>query len=509
MQTSSSRWARRRVVSLVVVHLLIAAHIIHWKLAGASLSSIQLSEAGRFTAEGVVTAAALLLALLLVATAIFGRFFCAWACHMLALQEVCALLLRRCGIRPKPVRSRTLWLVPFAAAFLVYLRPLVELWWTGQTFPEPVFDLSSDDLWANLPGARVGVLTLLTCGLAMVYFLGSLSFCKYVCPYGALFALADRLAFGRIRLTGECDGCARCTAACTTGLRVHEEIQRAAVVADSGCMRCFECVAACPRGVLAYRFGPPATALRRRAVRLPPSFSWPEEAGLLGLFALGFAAFDGLYDVIPLLLALAAAVLFAYAGVIGLRLLRRRPVYLRGFALLRAGHASPAGRAFLAATVFAVVVVLHSLFIQLHAHRAGARLAALDFPRLHRSYSLEERESARTAATHLSLIARYGAVENADVHMKLAWIHRVLREPAGVEEHLRLAVALEPAEPAARFNLGKELHRQGRQREAASEFSEAVRLAPELARYVPELPAPPPVPSGAAARDALSAQIVR
>lgn len=103
----------------MAVHVLIALHIVHSKLNGSSLSSIQLSEAGRFTAEGVVAAAALLLAFLLILTAIFGRFFCAWACQMLARQEACAFLLRRRGIEPKPVRSRALWLIPFFAAFLV------------------------------------------------------------------------------------------------------------------------------------------------------------------------------------------------------------------------------------------------------------------------------------------------------------------------------------------------------------------------------------------------------
>ena len=54
-----------------------------------------------------------------------------------------------------------------------------------------------------------------------------------------------------------------------------------------------------------------------------------------------------------------------------------------------------------------------------------------------------------------------------------------------VETHLRRAIALDPTQAAAHFNLGKELLRQGRRLEAARAFDEAARLEPTLARYRP------------------------
>lgn len=485
MKTPLSRPTRWRIVSLAAVHVLIAAHILHWRLAGTSLTSVQLSEAGRFAAEGVVTAAAVLFASLLVSTAIFGRFFCAWGCHMLALQEACAFLLRRCGIEPKLVRSRTLWLVPSAGACMIYLQPLVARWWNAQPFPDPVLRWSGDDLWANLPGAGIGAATFVVCGLFMVWLLGSLSFCRYVCPYGALFAVADRLAPGRIRSRGECDGCARCTAACTTGVRVHEEILRSGAVNSAACMRCFECVSACPRRVLAYRLGPPAIGARRTP--LAPhlwSFSLPEEAAMLGLCTLAFAALDGLYDAVPLLLALSAGVLFGYLGVLVLRLAREPFVAVRGAVLKRSGRTAPAGRAVLAGAALALAAVLHALVVQVHVQSARGSLAALSFPRLRATYSRDELESARSAVANLTFATRWGAIDTAEAHMELAWLHRLLRRPSLVEHHLERAIALEPGAPAPHFNLARELRRQGREREAAVAFAEAVRLAPELARHV-------------------------
>jgi Tfp pilus assembly protein PilF len=69
--------------------------------------------------------------------------------------------------------------------------------------------------------------------------------------------------------------------------------------------------------------------------------------------------------------------------------------------------------------------------------------------------------------------------------MQLAWAYRVLGQSQLVERHLRRAIELNPEQPAAHFNLGKELARQQRPAEAALAFGEAVRLAPALAQHVP------------------------
>jgi Fe-S-cluster-containing hydrogenase component 2 len=480
-----SRPARWRIVTLVLVHLGIAAHIIHWRLAGTTLSSIQLSDAARFTAEGVATASLFFFAFLLAVTLLFGRFFCAWGCHMLALQEVCRGLLRRIGVRPRLIRSRVLFFVPVFAAFAIYFQPLVERAWFGKPFPTPKLVLTSQHLWAALPGPMEAVAAILLGGLLMVYLLGSLSFCKYVCPYGALFALADSVALGRVRLTGECDGCALCTAACTTGARVHEEVQRFGMVANSGCMRCFECVSACPRGVLAYRLGRPALTAVRRAGLTRYAFSFSEELLLFVLFTTSFFAIHGLYGAVPLLVSLAAGVVVAYLGVLALRVLRQPFVALRGIILKQSQRWSRAGVTFVAGAAVLFLFIAHSLLIQYHQRGADAGLNVLQFPRMQTTYSSAERRIARDAAAHLSFCSHYGLIDTVDWNMKLAWVYRILRKPRLVEAHLRRAIGLDPTQAAAHFNLAKELARQGRSAEASRSFAEAVRLAPSLAQFVP------------------------
>jgi ferredoxin len=479
-----SRPARWRIASLVLVHILIAIHIIHWRLAGSTLSSIQLSDAGRFVAEGVVTAALFLFAFLLVVTAVFGRFFCAWGCHMLAVQELCRYLLGRVGIRPVPMRSRLLRLIPLYAAFYIFLQPAVERWWRGDAHPNPTLMLATNHLWATLPGPAEGSAILLG-GFLLIYFLGSLSVCKYVCPYGAVLAVADGLAPGRIRLTGDCDGCGRCTAACTTGVLVHKEVQQLGMVANSGCMRCFECVSACPQEVLAYRFGRPPLHLYNRTGLKRFSFSLAEDGLMLAVCVGCFLSLHEIYNVLPFVLALALSVLVGYLSVLAVRLAHRPSVVLRGLVLKRNRRLSTAGLGFAVGIACVFVGVVHSGAIQFHQWQANATLSSLAFPSVHSSYSSAERRLARAAATDLGFCQRYGLLETVDWNMKLAWTGRVLGDPQLVETHLRRAIALDPTQAAAHFNLGKELLRQGRRSEAAQAFDEAVRLSPPLAQYRP------------------------
>ncbi len=480
-----SRPARWRITTLVLVHVLIAVHIIHWRMAGVSLSSIQLSDAGRFSSEGVATAAAIFFASLLLVTAVFGRFFCAWGCHMLAMQELCRFVLRRCGLTPKLIRSRALAVVPFAAGFYVFILPLVQRLWDGQAFPLVRWELTSAHLWTNLPKVPDGIAAVLIGGLGMIYFLGRLSFCKYVCPYGALFVVADHLAVGRIRLTGECDNCARCTAACTTGVRVHEEVQRLGMVASSGCMRCLECVSACERDVLHYRLGAPSLLAGSRVGLVRYAFSLVEEGVVLGLFGLGFIAFNGLYDFVPLLLALCIAALLAYGGIIAVRLIRQPLVAIHGRVLKASGGLSRAGVAFACCAGLLFALSAHSLLIRYHSWRADAALVIAGFPRAPEVAARTNTAVLRDATAHLVFCTNFALVDTVAWNMKLAWLARASGESGQVETYLRRAIALDASRPEPYFNLGKELLRQGRRREATSAFDQAVHLAPALAQAVP------------------------
>ena len=62
---------------------------------------------------------------LLLSTAVLGRWFCGWACHVVALQDGARWLLGRFGIRPRPVQLGLLASVPWLAFAYMFLSPLV------------------------------------------------------------------------------------------------------------------------------------------------------------------------------------------------------------------------------------------------------------------------------------------------------------------------------------------------------------------------------------------------
>ena len=301
-----SRSGRWRAAVLILVHLVIAAHVAHWLTAGETLTPVEPSEAMAFSKAGIVNAGLIFFAATIVLTAVFGRFFCGWACHVVALQDLCLWLLKKIGIRPVPLRSRLLRVVPFLAFGYMFLWPFAYRVWAGDRLDRFHVELTTPDFWATFPGWVVGAATFLVCGFAAVYFLGAKGFCTYACPYGAIFAAADRVAPMRIRVTDACSGCGHCTAVCTSNVRVHQEVRDYGMVVDSGCMKCRDCVSVCPNDALYYGAGPiplvAAPRVARPEPRIYPLALW-EEAVLGIAFVAFFFAFRGIYGVVPFLMA--------------------------------------------------------------------------------------------------------------------------------------------------------------------------------------------------------------
>jgi polyferredoxin len=127
----------------------------------------------------------------------------------------------------------------------------------------------------------MAVATFLVVGFLIVWWLGAKGFCNFGCPYGAFFAVADRFALGKIKVTPACDACGHCTSVCTSNVRVHEEVAIHKQVVDPACMKCLDCVSVCPKDALYYGLGAP-TLLRQSQQRLAAraDFTWPEELAL-------------------------------------------------------------------------------------------------------------------------------------------------------------------------------------------------------------------------------------
>jgi hypothetical protein len=100
-----SRRAKWRAAVLITVHLVVAAHVTHFLMAGRTLSPVEPSESMYTIELGWVNAGFIFFAVAILSTLVFGRFFCGWACHIVALQDLCGWAMRRLGSRGRSARG--------------------------------------------------------------------------------------------------------------------------------------------------------------------------------------------------------------------------------------------------------------------------------------------------------------------------------------------------------------------------------------------------------------------
>lgn len=489
-----SRTSKWRAAALIVVHLLMIGHFIHWRVAGRTLSPVEPSEAMYTLNQGHLNAGFIFFAVALLATLIFGRFVCGWGCHFIAYQDLCAWLLKKIRVKPKPLRARILVLAPLALALYMFVWPTVYRWFVGHPAPEFTNHILKVDYWETFPGPLMAIVTVLVAGIAVVYFLGAKGFCTYACPYGGFFGLVERAAPGRILVTDDCEHCGHCTAVCTSNVKVHEEVALFGMVVDPGCMKCMDCVSVCPKDALYFGFKKPAIGAKPKSPRkaTPYDFSLAEEwimavAGLAGVMI-----FRGLYDQIPLLLAMAMGGMFAYAAMKGVRIMRTPNVRWQNLQLKHGGRVTRAGTFFAAGMAVALPLTLHSATIQFSVWRGHyffeqAQVgddAWLPGTNWFKAAAESKQMSARNALEHLERADRWGFLPTYTALKDLVWLYLANDRADDAEKTVRRMISMHPQEPDAHRGLGGVLRRSGRIDESVAAYEQALKVDPafEIAR---------------------------
>lgn len=315
-QARRLRNSRRRALVLVLVQVLLLAHIAHWLLTGSSLAPLEPSEASRFAREKVINPGLIVLGVAIASTLLFGRFFCGWACHFLAVQDACAWVLRRLKVRVRPLRSRALRIVPIMAFVWMFLVPLYSRISSGGV-QHASSEWVTESFWKTFPGPTISVITFLIAGCYVVYLLGNKAFCNYACPYGAILGASDSFSVGRIVVDPNlCNSCMACTKACSSDVIVHQEIKEFGAVVDNKCMKTLDCVASCPNQALSFQLSTP-TVLRSSSTPNAPQrhpLSLSEELVLALGFCFGFFATHDLFGAVPFLLALGFGLVAAHSA---------------------------------------------------------------------------------------------------------------------------------------------------------------------------------------------------
>jgi polyferredoxin len=479
-----SRRAKWRAVVLIVVHLVIVAHVLHWQFAGKTMTPLEPSEAMQTFELGLVNAGFVLFVIATLATLIFGRFFCGWACHVVAYQDLCAWLLGKLGLRPRPLRSRLLVFVPLGAAFYMFVWPTIKRLDAGGEMPAFVAHFTTDDLWRTFPGPWMGTLTLVVCGALVVWFFGAKGFCTYGCPYGAVFGVADRAAPVRIRVTDACEGCGHCTAVCTSNVRVHQEVALHKMVVDPGCMKCLDCVSVCPKEALYVGFGPPAITSAKAKSRRVYDLTWREELLAAATFIGALYSYRELYHAVPFLLAIGLSTCVAAAMLVVTRALKRRDFTFQHVVARREGRFTPRGAALLAALLALLAFTVHSAVVQYHSHEGVRRMTELRAAR-----GPVEPARYEAALESFTTADTLGLFPDGHVDLAISSLAERLGNRDLALERARAAVAHNPRLAQGYLQLASLLQRDGNRDEAEQVLLRLLDREPSDARARAQLEA--------------------
>ena len=185
-------------------------------------------------------------------TVLFGRFFCGWMCAFGAYGDLITRISNKLFKKKRKIGEKVDASLKYVKYAVLGVIILVE-WILKST----VFDSASPwDVFGMI--ATVGkapdfayVLTSLTAGLVIFTAITAASvfverfFCRYLCPLGALFAIASALRISKIRKpSAGCGKCRVCTDACAMGIPLY----KTETVKTGECFNCMKCISACPRG---------------------------------------------------------------------------------------------------------------------------------------------------------------------------------------------------------------------------------------------------------------------
>jgi polyferredoxin len=193
---------------------------------------------------------ALTMGMLLVFGGLLGKFFCGWVCPFGTLQ---ALLYRI----PSPKLKMPHWTAYIKYAVLLVMVFLIPFFLGELTYgsfcricPAAALQVAipgwikNGFSWSAMNAARIAVL------IAVIVFvvMSSRSFCKVLCPIGALMAPLNRISLWAVKPPTEaCISCGKCDRTCSTDINPSARILRDIPPSrHEDCIVCHECQPVCP-----------------------------------------------------------------------------------------------------------------------------------------------------------------------------------------------------------------------------------------------------------------------
>ena len=471
-------------------------HYVQWRMSGSTVSPIEPSETMYTLQNGFINAGFIFFTLAILATLIFGRYVCGWGCHIVALQDFCAWLLNKFGLKPRPFRSRLLVFVPLIAALYMFVWPTaIRLFAApkGQPLiPQFTNHLITTEFWATFPTFFIAVPFLFICGFLTVYFLGAKGFCTYGCPYGGVFVLADKIAPGKIRVTDACNQCGQCTITCMANVQVAKEVRDYGMVIDPGCMKHMDCISVCPNDALYFGFGKPSVAVATNTNTAKKSYSltWPEEIFAAVVFVISYFAVWDVYQLVPMLMSLGIAAVTTFLAVTALKLFKRQNQSFYRFDLRSSGKIQRAGWAFFALATLWIGVTAHSGWVRFNERAGTIGYESVQIPdelalpqsNPDRWLSVSDKKNIADGKLHFYRAFDAGFLTNDTLLPKLGWLEYLSGNAEQSVKLLALAAEHQTGQPKALslYYRGAILNRLGRYNDALTSLDKALKESPQL-----------------------------
>lgn len=190
----------------------------------------------------------ILVFMIFLVTALWGRFFCGFLCSFGMLQELIFFFSKRVISGKVRIPERFDFVMKFLKYFIlvfivagvwILALPIDSSW-----NPWGVFGILVSGNFSIISSAipTVGFIVLLAITVGSL-FVGRF-FCRYLCPLGALFVVVSRKRLYKIRHQSDsCTNCGLCTRSCSMGIRIPEKN----AVISGECIQCMQCLSICSK----------------------------------------------------------------------------------------------------------------------------------------------------------------------------------------------------------------------------------------------------------------------
>ena len=193
---------------------------------------------------------------------LLGRFVCGWLCPFGFIQD----LLHKIPLFKKrknlPGHKKLIYLKYVVLAVMVIILPMAIRNNAGMGAPWFCeYICPSGTLLGGIPLAIANATVrseirwrfFLKIGILLAVILAAIKsyrpFCKYLCPLGALYSLANPVSLYRLSVDKDkCIQCGACNKVCGMDVKIYENPN------SLECIRCGKCKAVCPKGAIESTF---------------------------------------------------------------------------------------------------------------------------------------------------------------------------------------------------------------------------------------------------------------